>query len=165
MTMAGVLVAAAIGAQQTPDFSQLSVFATVERRPSFEGTTRVRIGTFEGPLVPAGEKVTYWFLREREDREGRVVDRTVADGGGCPTSVAAIRGLEHLRLPTPDVPAYRRDYNVIVADGISYSLEGVSRHLDGQPGEFSVRSNTGTPLSKWTERLFQSLESCWRSLP
>jgi hypothetical protein len=165
MITAGVLLAAAAAPAPPPDFSQLSIFATAERRPAFEATTRVRVGTFEGPMVGAGVKVTYWFIREREDGEGRVTDRAAANSKTCPAVLHAIRGLEHLRLPTPDVPGYSRDYDVIVMDGTTYLLTGTSRHSDGQPGDFSVSSNTGTPLATWTERLFLSLESCWKETP
>jgi hypothetical protein len=146
-----------------PDLKQLFVFATVERRPSFKSTTRVRIGTFE-PFQDDPRR-TYWFTRERENDQKQVTDRAVTSTQACPASLPIVQSLEKLELPRPDVLGYRRDYDLIITDGIHYRLSGVVRHPDGQPGDFSIESNRRTPLARWTDELFGALEPCWRPLP
>lgn len=148
-----------------PDFSQISVFATFERRGAFElGKTRVRIGTVEGPMDSTKGEVNYWFVRERHDRQGKVLDRSSASTAACPASLKPLRALEALQLPHPDVPGYQRDYDVIVVDGVGYKLEGTSRHADGQPGDYSIESNRGTPLARWADGLLRALENCWKPI-
>jgi hypothetical protein len=76
-----------------------------------------------------------------------------------------LKRLEHIRLPHPDVPGYHRDWNALVADGVSYRLKASSRYPDGQSGDLLIESNTGTALAEWTETLLGSLEGCWTNLP
>ena len=143
-----------------PDFSQLWVFATLERDPAWENLTRIRIGTFEGTEADPG--VTYWFLREVQDEDERVSDSAWASSATCPAALPVLKRLEALEMPKPDVPGYRRNGGVIVMDGVSHRLSGVSRHRDGQPGDYSIESNNGTPLARWSDALFRALERCWR---
>jgi hypothetical protein len=123
--MQGAVVAA-------PDLSQLSVFATIERKPSWEDRIRVRVGTFRGMESDSGS--TYWFTREIEDGSERVKAKAWTSTDSCPAALPVLRRLETLKMPQPDVPGSRRDANIIIMDGATYRLSGNARHADGQSG-------------------------------
>jgi hypothetical protein len=151
MLLLALSIAAAAAQPATtiePDLKQLFVFATVERRPSFEPTTRVRIGTFEPFQENSGR--SYWFIRERENEQKQVTDRAATSTEACPAALSIVQSLEELELPRPDVIGYRRDYDVIVTDGIHYRLSGVVRHPDGQPGDFhrEQQRNAGCTMER-----------------
>jgi hypothetical protein len=144
-----------------PDFTQLWTFATFTAAPAFEPTAiRVKLGTFQ-----AGEGV-YWIVRDRVNREKEhsgPVEFT--NSTLCPKVLPQLRRLEDLDMPAPDVPGMGRDADIIIMDGVSYTLQGSSRHADGQPGDYSIESNVGSPLARWVDGMDAALEGCWRPLP
>ena len=151
-----------VAAVAPPDLRQLWVFATVEREPSWEDLIRVRVGTFGG--LETEPDPTYFFTREVEDREEHLRARAWTSTEVCPAALPVLRRLERLAMPHPDVPGYRRGANVIIMDGARYRLNGIARHADGQPGDYSIESNVGSPLAQWIDKLFSVLEKCWRPL-
>lgn len=165
MAGAHLLLAAALAQTSPaggPDFKQLWVFATIERRPSFEKGTRIRIGTFDSPM--GATDGAYWFVKGEEVSRDVYSEQAAASSKTCPAVLPVLKQLERLRLPQPDVPGIGRDYDKIVMDGVQYRLNGTSRHVDGQPGDYAIESNTRTPLAKWADALFRSLDGCWSKL-
>lgn len=155
------MAAAMQTASAAPDLAQLHVFATVEQRPTFKGASRIRLGTFEGPILWPGQKVTYWFLMDRHDEEGRLVAQSVADSATCPASLAVVSNLQKLKLPHPDVPGVRPDFDAVSLDGTLYRLDVTARHPAGNVGDLSITSHGGTPLAEWTKALNGALDACW----
>jgi hypothetical protein len=145
-----------------PDLSQLSDFATIERKPSWEDRIRVRVGTFGGMETDPGS--TYWFTREIEDKAEHIGGLAWTNTDACPAALPVLKRLERLKMPQPDVPGFGRDANIIIMDGASYRLSGIARHADGQPGDYSIESNRHSPLARWADKLFQVLEKCWKPL-
>lgn len=86
-----------------------------------------------------------------------------ATSSECPGLEDQIIDLETLAMPQIDVPTVGRDDRQgPPADGVTYSLW--SRYPTW-PHAFSysieIRSNVGTPLADWSERLRQTLDGCW----
>jgi hypothetical protein len=142
-----------------PDLRNFPTFVRLERQPSFEPEwTTLFIGRFDGD--PPG---LFWFERERINPWKRTIahhDYTTTDL--CPGARAQVEALQQLQMPEPDVPGVEPDYTKLIMDGIGYSLAGHSRHADGQPGEFKIESNVGSPLAQWAELMLKSLQHCWK---
>ena len=162
--MIPVMAAAALQSAPVvpPDFSQLRVFATVERKPSWEDRLRVRIGTFRGMETDPGSD--YWFTREIEDGVERVKGRAWSSTASCPAALPVLQQLETLKMPQPDVPGYGRDANIIITDGSRYQLSRTALHADAQAGDYSIESSVQSPLARWADKLMSVLEKCWKPL-
>jgi len=141
------------------DFDRVVLFATIERSPAFGRTTRLRIGMV--PDLRGAPNGVYWFMKDVRISRDKFSPALVVSSQLCPTAMAIMRQLEQLPLGTPDVPGLGQDALGWPKDGTSYSLKGISRQPDGQRGEYSAFTNTGSPLAKWTDHLFRVLERCW----
>jgi hypothetical protein len=161
--MAGLslLLAGALAGAPTsgPNFDRLMLFATIERSPSFERTTRLRIGMV--PDLRGGRDGVYWFMKDVRTSRDKFSPALVVSSQSCPSAMPIMRQLERLPLGTPDVPGLGQDALPWPKDGTSYSLKGISRQLGAQRGEYSAFTNSGSALAKWTDHLFSALERCW----
>jgi hypothetical protein len=157
----GIVRTAVNAVSGRPDLRNFPTFMTLEVRPSFEPEfTTLYIGRFE--TDPTG---VFWFKRERVNQWKRSIkheDYTTTDL--CPDALVQVQALQHLQMPEPDVPGVEPDYTKLILDGVGYALSGHSVHPDGQPGEFRIESNVGSPLAKWADSMLKSLAGCWRPL-
>jgi len=63
-------------------------------------------------------------------------------------------------IPFPAVPS-PRDGTEIIVDGVTYSVLFSARYGTQDSGLLELRSNVGTPLAAWVNKMIATTKPCW----
>lgn len=140
-----------------PSFLRLNVDPALGR-----GHRQLEVGILppEGSLLRERSRPDYWFRRTSpRDTSLPPAYTTTRD---CPAARAALKSLEQLAMPAPDIPGIGHHVGVIVLDGVGYSLEAGTIHADGQSGQARLTGNVGSPLARWAQAMEAALAPCWQ---
>jgi hypothetical protein len=158
--MSIVLAAFALAAQpaEAPPRLGLLRFSVVPARR--RGSAVVDVGR-----IPPDRGLHHFSFRRTAPNADRPSPTRYANTITCPAARAPLEALEDLALPGIDVPAIGREPTEIILDGADYRIAGRVVHADGQPGEFELSSNVGSPLARWIDSMMAALEPCWQADP
>ncbi len=121
----------------------------------------------------ARSSTTIDFIRDDADAaEGEYTLRlTVHDPAGLTTNrwatsrtcrgvQEAVEALGSVPFPSVQMP---RDATEIVMDGVAYSVRFSARYGSQLGGPLELRSNIGTPLAAFVDRMIATVQPCWSS--
>ena len=155
------MIAALLQAAQ-PAPAERPSWATFSRGSSLVGHVPVTVRVGTARRLDGESRAEYWFERRERLRDGstRTSSTETRRCPGAREELGAMAALQPPRFAPPGIDSDRLEF---MLDGIGYELSASSRYGRISGGPMAIRSNIGTPLQRWVDRMLAVLEPCWRS--